>query len=359
MGHQSDTLDESLTRASLAYRELRLDEAEAAYQAVADLDPDNYQAYLGLARTYTRMRLPDKARAAAERCIEIDRGRHEGYAALGVLLFLIDENQEASEMLQEAIRIAPEDPEAHITLAQVWADMADNERSQNELNIAYRAIEWIENEEERRAMFALYWHGATYQRIAQGKNHEAREAAQEAIALQDANPYAACLAYSNLGILEARERNYDRAIEYLGQAYEMNPFFYRAGSALGRLYIMRNQPARAVEVLGDVLEKTPADEQTGTRYAYALALNRAGQREEAREQYGLALEGGLRGFDKLMARWQTLWLTPTIRNIIVLAAVAAVVAWLVLVQPSANTITFVGLMALIVILQRVFGRRRG
>jgi tetratricopeptide (TPR) repeat protein len=358
MEHRADSLDGLLAEARLAYKEIRLSDAAETYEAAVELAPDSYEAHLGLARTYTRMRLQDEARVAAEQCIALDPQRFEGHAALGVLLFLIDDNQEAAEALQEAIRLMPEDPEAHMTLAQVYADLGDNERSRNELNMAYRLVEWIEDEHERQQLLALYWHAATYQRLAAGRTKEAKEAAQEVLALQEANPYAACLAYSNLGIMEAREKHYDLAIEYLQQAYDMNPFFYRAGSALGRLYIMRNQPVRSAEVLEEVLEYTPPGEEAGTRYAYAMALGRSGRGQEALEQYQLALQGGLRGSDRLLARWQTIWLNSASRNIIIMLVLAATLAWVVLAQPSPQTLTFLGLVVVILILQRAYGRRR-
>jgi len=206
-------------------------------------------------------------------------------------------------------------------------------------------------------LLALAWHAETYQRLAEGQNSEAMECAQEVIAMEEASPYAACLAYSNLGILEARARRYELAIDHLEQAYGMNPFFHRAGSALGRILIVRGRHQRAAEVLGQTLEHMPV-ENGGTRYAYAMALAKLGERRRALVEYRQALEEGLTGMDVLVARWQSLWLSNGGRYAILGVAAAALLAWMVLAKPSPQALTFVSLVAVILILQRTVGQRR-
>jgi tetratricopeptide (TPR) repeat protein len=183
------------------------------------------------------------------------------------------------------------------------------------------------------------------------------EAAQQVIALEEVNPYAACLAFSNMGILEARARHYDQAIEYLERAFSMNPYFGRAGSALGRLLIVRGQSERAVEILAETLDHLPKDDAS-TRYAYALALSRNGQRQEALAEYRRALDQGLSGSDALLARWQTVWLSEWGRYTIIGILLAGVLAWIVLAEPTPQMLTLVGLLAVIIILQRTVGRRK-
>ena len=348
-----------LAEAAVANREMRLADALAGYRAAADLDPDCYAAHLGAARTLTRMRRQDEAREAIERCLEIDPERAEAYAARGVLLFLVDENDDAAESLRRAVEIDPGDPESYLTLAQIEADAGRFETVAEQLALARERIAALP-EEERPAMEAMAWHVETYSHLIAGENNAALEAAQEVVALEEANPYAACLAYSNLGILEARSRHYDQAIGYFERAFEMNPFFYRAGSALGRLLIVRNQPARAAEVLEQVMAALPeSEENTGsTRYAYAVALRRAGRRYDALDQYRLALHEGLKGSDRLSTYWQLGWLHPIGRNVIVAVGLAAAAAYILLARPSASTLTFVLVLVVVLVLQRTFARRR-
>ena len=348
---------ELLVRAQDANHSLCLQEALDLYKAADALRPESYDVQVGMARTLTRMRRQEGAAVAVQKALDLEPDRFEAHAALGVLRFLVDDNEEAISALRRAIELEPVDPGPRLTLAQVYSDMKRFDEARAELDRAREMIMAIGDETQRRQLLALAWHVGTYQRISEGKNTEAIECAQEVIALEDANPYAACLAYSNLGILEARMRHYDQAIEYLEIAYAKNPFFHRAGSALGRLLIMRKHRERAVEVLRRTLEHMDT-ESGSTRYAYALALAKLGKRQEALVEYHRALEEGLSGMDIPLAHWQTIWLSDWGRYTIIGVVLAALLAWILLAKPSLQTLTLPALLAMILILQRTIGRRR-
>jgi tetratricopeptide (TPR) repeat protein len=347
---------ELMDRAYADYFALRLAEAVEGYRAALALQP-TYEAYLGLARTLTRMRREQDAFVAAEEAVTLAPQRAEAYEVLGVLHFLTDHNDQALTMLRKALELNPSDVEAHVTLAQVYADGRKFSEARVELEEAREHLEALGEEHEREAAHAVIAHGRTYLLLAEGKNSEAITSAQEALALQDANPYIACLAYSNLGIIEARARHYDQAIEHLEHAYQMNPFMIRIGGALGRVLVTRNRFARAAEVLAQVVEASQAS-NGGTRYVYALALSRSGQRAAALTQYQQALHEGLKGLDNLSARWQVIWLSQVGRYVVIGLVLAAVLSWLLLARPDPKSLTFISLLALVLVLQQVWGRRR-
>jgi len=349
---------EALSRkANEALQALRLDEALEAYLRVLEASPDAYDAHVGLSRVYTRMRRQDDAVASAERAVEIDPDRHEAYAMLGALRFLVDENEEAASALERAIELAPDEPEPHLTLAQVLADRKESEEAEAQLTRARELIEALPEEAERLAWRAMAHHVETYLHLADGQDGAAMEAAQEAIALEEANPYAACLAYSNLGIIHARQRKYDLGIEYLEKALALNPYFFRAGNALGRLLLVRNRAQEAVEVLEKALEQAP-DENPSTRYAYATALAKSGRRAEALAQFRQALQQGLTGADALMARVQTVWLSQVGRYAVIGAVAVAAIVWFVVAKPSSSALTLVAVLVVLIVLQQTLGRRR-
>ena len=352
------TFDEAILQGREGYTQMRFDLAEHGYRRAVELQPDSYEAHLGLARTFARMRHEADARAEAERCIELAPQRFEGHATLGVLHFLTDHSQDAIAALRKAIELAPQDPEPHLTLSQVYADMRQFAQATEERETARELIAAMPDNRQRQELQALAWHVETYQYLAEGNRPKAVAAAQEVLALEDVNPYAACLAYSNLGILEARagRGHYHQAIEFLEQAFSMNPFFHRAGSALGRLLLITGQPARSAEVLGKVLESMPPD-RGSTRYAYALALSRSRRRPEALAQVRQALAEGLRGTDRLMAQWQLIWLSPRGRWIVFGVLALAAVLYVVLAHPSTQTITFLVLVVMLIVLQRTVGQR--
>ena len=354
--NSSQRFDTLMSQAEEDLQKLRLGKALEGFQAAGEMRPGNYDANLGIVHTLIRMRRQEEAVAAARECVDLDPNRFEAHTALGILHFLADENQEALRALKQAIELAPTDPQPHLTLSQVYSDLGDQEEAHAELSRAREIISALKDEQEHNRWLAMAWHAETYQRLGEGKDQEAIESAQETIALEAANPYAACLAYSNLGILEARSRHYDLAIDYLEHALDLNPFFYRAGGALGRLLIIRGHPERAAEVLSQTLEQTRG-QKGSTRYAYAVALRKSGQREKALDQYRQALGEGIRILDALASRWQLIWLSKWGRYGLVGLALAAFVAWLVFGNPTPQALTLVGLLALIVILQNTVGRR--
>ncbi len=355
---RSEKLQELLDEAREAYHTLCLEKALDLYQEAKHLNPQSFAVHLGLARTLTRMRRQEQALAAAHRALELGPQRSEGYSILGTLLFLADENEEAREALERAIELDAQRPESHLTLAQVYADLARSGDAEKELEKARELIEKIPEQKRRSSLQAMALHARTYKNLAEGNDDRAMELAEEIIALEGTNPHASCLAYANLGILEARKRHYEQAIEHLEAAFRLNPYFYRAGGVLARVLLIRKQHERAAEVLATVFDLTP-DADGAIYYSYGMALAKSGGREKAIAQYRQALDKGLRPLDGLAARWKIIWLSRTGRHVLVGLLLAAVLAWLVFARPSPQAITLVAIIAVIVILQRIMKRSRG
>jgi tetratricopeptide (TPR) repeat protein len=349
--------DDRLAQADAAYNALDLDAAVTGYREVLEDSPGSYEAELGLAHALTRLRDHEQARAAAERCIALAPERAEGYASLGVLQFLLDETAPARQSLEKALALAPDDPEARLTLAQVAADEGNATAADEQLARARQSIDALPAGQDHDALLALAWHAQTYLQLIAGNNSAAREAAQEVIALREANPYAACLAYSNLGILDAQSKNYDQAIEYLEQAFGMNPRFYRAASALGRILILRKQHERAAEVLAVVVAH-PFSDQGMDRYLWAMALAKSGRRAEAAEQYRLALSAGLKGVFKIQALWQVVWQNQWGRYAVIGVGLLAVLLYVLLVRPDGSALSLLAVAGVILLMQLVLGRAR-
>lgn len=351
------TYEELLAEGERALDQLELEQSLTCFTAAQRLQPHSYEANLGIARACSRMRKIDEAFAAAEACIALRPERSEAYALMGVLHFIADRLDEALNVLQQAMQRAPSDPEPRLTMAQVYTDKKQFDNAQAELDTAREMIQAIDDVRQQDSLTALAWHVETYLRLNQGQFAEAAECARQAIALEEANRYAASLAYSNLGVIETRARHYGPAIESLEKAFQMNPFFFRAGAVLGRLLIIQRQPARAVEVLARVVEIMPPG-IPAFRYSYALALAKTGQRQEALAQYRQSLQEGLKGLDALLARWQVIWLTPAGRYAVIGLALAVLMLWLLLAKPSPQAITFIALAGIILLLQNAWGRRR-
>lgn len=353
----SKSIQEQMSQGWRDYEALRLPEALNTFQTVSSLDPGNYEAQLALARTLIRMRRQQEATQAAERCITLRPDRGEGHSALAVILFLDDKLEEAQQHLKRAIELAPEDPEPHLTLAQVYADLKQTALANAELQQARRLVSHIEDDHARRQMEASELHARTYVLLSQNKVADAIASANELTEYEQDNPYAACLAYSNLGLLEARSKHYDQAIAYLQRAYTANPYFYRAGSALGRVLFVKGRANQAAEVLRQVVETMPAAD-AHTRHAYAAALAKSGNPLEARTQYKAALQAGLKGMEAVVAYWQLVWLSPVGRLIIVSLILLAAAAWVIFGKPTPQVLSFAGVLLILLAMQRLLGRKR-
>jgi len=348
---------ELLAQAQAAYLHLRLDEALRCYRAAEAARPDSCEAQLGLSRTFGRLGRVEEARAAARRCIELAPARFEGYASLGTLHWLTDENDQAIVALQQAVDLAPEEADPRLALAQVYADTGRLEAARAELETARDLAAVIEDDVLRNSTLAFAWHVKSYLSMAEGDDTGAMEAAQRTVELEDANPYAASLALSNLGLLHARARRYAEAIECMERARQMNPFLRQVAGALGRLLLVSQQYERAAQVLAEATENALRDAGS-TRHAYATALAKVGRREGARTQYRRALGEGLGGPGALIARWQVFWLSTWGRYALLGVVVAGVLVWVLLGEPSPAALTLIALAALILFLQARFGRRR-
>ena len=348
---------ELLQQAQDAYRGLRLDDALEYYLAAGEARPDGYEARLGLSRILGRLRRVEEAYVAAQRCIELAPERFEGYASLGTLHWLMARNDEAISLLQRSIELAPKEADPRLTLAQVYTDAVQIDRARAELAAAREFIAAIEDDDLRNRTGAFSWHVETYLLLAEGNDAEAMEAAQEAVDLQDANPYAASLALSNLGILHARARRYVEGIECLERARRMNPFLYQVENALGRLLLVTHSYERAAEVLGEATQNATRGNGS-TRHAYATALAKLGRREEAGAQYRQALREGLGGLGGVIARWQLIWLSVWGRYALLGALAVGLLAWALFGEPSPTALTLVALVALILVLQKKFGQAK-
>lgn len=354
--NRQQSYEELVGQARAAYQDLRLDEALKHFRAAEALQPDSFEVHLGLAQTLTRLRREEEAYHATRKALSLAPERFEAHTALGILHFLADRHDEAMTALKRAAELAPSDPEPRLILTQVNADLRHFAEAEAELGVAHELIEGMKDQRAREHMLALAWHVETYVYLAEGKSAEAAESAQKVISLERVNPYAVSLAYSNLGILEVRQRRYPQAIEYLERAYQMNPYMHRAALALGRLLLMRNQPERAAEVLGQTLERMPAPADGTERFFYAMALSRSGRRLEALNAYRQALKEGLKGINKLGAWWQVIWLSPW-RWAVIATGLGLVLAWLIFSRPTPQTLTLVVLLVVILALRRVIGRR--
>ncbi|MDQ3131193.1 MAG: winged helix-turn-helix domain-containing protein [Acidobacteriota bacterium] len=119
------------------YHALNLTRAEtdkgiAYFQQAIELDPNYALAYVGLAEAYLPIALAGgvpsrevmpKAKAAAQRAVEIDAGIAEAHAVLGLIIFWYDWDwQSAEKEYLRAIELNPNSAEAHFVYAHLLSN---------------------------------------------------------------------------------------------------------------------------------------------------------------------------------------------------------------------------------------------
>lgn len=124
------------------------DKAIDYYHQTIALDPNYALAYVGLAEAYLPMALTSgvpswevlpKAKAAAQKAVEIDESLAEAHAVLGLVIFWYDWDWQAAErQFTRALEINPNSSEARFGYAHLLSNTLQHERAMTEIK---RAIE--------------------------------------------------------------------------------------------------------------------------------------------------------------------------------------------------------------------------
>ncbi|NDQ58809.1 MAG: tetratricopeptide repeat protein [Acidipila sp.] len=210
------------------------------FQQAVDKDPGYARAYAGLADSYAlisgysgtpQAAFPEKARAAAQRAVEIDESLPEAHTALALVVQNFDWDwPKAEREFRRAIELDPNYATAH---------------------------HWYGEH--------LTWRG------------HFDEALQESERARQLDPLSLIIAADNGAILYY-SRHYDRAERKLRSVLEMDPKFPRARGMLGATYLAQGKFAEALAVI--VGEQQ--DYEAPWYLAFHVAVSgRAGQRAEA------------------------------------------------------------------------------
>lgn len=107
-------------------------DAEECFSKVLELDPDNYQACLGLAQSYLPRRMSKKAATAALDSVGLTYHNPRAHYTLGVALHRIGRIPRAVEALETAVSQNPNFPEAYQRLAFIHKRRLKDEKKADE-----------------------------------------------------------------------------------------------------------------------------------------------------------------------------------------------------------------------------------
>ena len=329
---------------------LNLEQEATKWEGVLESRPEDVNAMVQLSLCYGRMRRSADALDMARRALELAPDSAPAHHALGVKLFLLDENEDAESELRRATELDPEWPTARFLLAQVLADLGEYDEADGLLAKARDLAG------EDPPQVAHGWYVEAYLNLASENFDEAERCLGEVLELEEANPRVAALAYANLGSIQARRRQFGPAIDNLETALSVNPYLGSARRVLGQLYLFQKRYSDALDALLEA-SKDPRAVSPIMHYGLGLAYDKLGDAENARTHYQAALDSGVTGYYALAARRALIWGRPVVRWL-VYAVGALLVAWMAATRLPTPTLIFVAVLIGLYLLYRWWAGRR-
>ena len=245
------------------------------FQQAIDLDPSYALAYVGLADAYRSLALAGgmspteflpKAKAAAQKAIEIDDTLADAHAEFGFIIFWYDWDWNAAEnQYKRALELNPNDADTHLFYAHLLSNTgrhaeglaeARRARELDPLNVRTNALE---------GQFLLH----------AGQTDEALARLQKTLEL-DPNFWLAHLFAASAYI---EKRMYSEAIAEARKARELNPVHSHSIALLGYALAKSGKQAEARAVLDELLKLST--ERYVPPYYIALIYNGLGERDES------------------------------------------------------------------------------
>ena len=210
------------------------------FRQAIDLDPSYASAYAGLSDSYTLLVVREaispeegfaKAKAAAERALEIDETLAEAHASLGHAMLHNWQWEKGEKELKRAIELNAGYPSAHHWYSEHLTAMGRCAESVAELKLAV-----------------------------------------------DLDPLSLII-NADLGRAFYYARQYDQVVKQEASTLEMDPGFWLSHINLGRSYCQAGKHSEAVAELRHAIEVSPGNTEVLSFLGFALAA--AGQRDEA------------------------------------------------------------------------------
>lgn len=244
--------------------------AEAAWRKALALDPADAESRKGLAFLLASQDRWEEARQVAE------KGQNAAtYHLLGQVLLAKKRPAEALAHFQEALRLAPDSAQIHLSCADAWVAQGDYTAAHRSLRQAQRlaprsAAPWVKL-------------GLLYEK--QQQTQQALSAYRSALEREPEEPVAANnLAYYYI----SRGENLPEALRLAQVAYRKLPRNANVRDTLAMAYQALGQPEKALPLLEQLTQEFPKEAQF--HYHLALVYHRLNRLQAAQASARRALE---------------------------------------------------------------------
>jgi Flp pilus assembly protein TadD len=286
-------------------------EATALYDEGLLMQPDDVEMRLDYAQESVAAGDLSKARELAQEAVERAPRDASAHLALGRILLLLQENQEAQKQLEAAVALDPnyadgialaradlalkEEAEAATIFAEMLKGFGDTAQLHLDIGLQYAETDYSEQAEEefKKAIAendklpgAHYSLGAAYLQNMGEMNFP--KAAAEFRKELEISPNDV-LSHSQLGYIAMKQHNFPEAETELLRASALAPQDPDIEFMLGQLYGEMNQPAKAEAALRRSIDLTRDLSRNGyqvqrAHYLLARVLLQTGKADEAKEQ---------------------------------------------------------------------------
>jgi tetratricopeptide (TPR) repeat protein len=233
---EQDADDAVYFNLGLAYSHLhQFEKARRYYFQAIDRQSGHVDSYFRVGVDYATAGELTKAVPWLFRAKELSHERPDIVYALSQQLLQLKYTKTAEELVTASLRTSPNDP-------LLMAAAADVDQQQGQLESARVKYEEVLKYQPR---FVPALVGLAKIAVSQGKDEEARVSLQKSLALEPKNGAA----NGQLGLLEARQKQWDRALPYLRRAWDENHANMAIGLELARTLRSSGHPAEALQVL--------------------------------------------------------------------------------------------------------------
>jgi serine/threonine-protein kinase len=287
-GGRARQLDPDLPEVHVTFGELRLrtgepKEATQAFQTALALQPNNFQALLGLARAYAASGDTGSAEATYQRAIRVQPNSWSGYSELAAFYSGRGQYAAAAEMFRRVTVLTPDNPAAFSNLGAIYGLMGDFERA---LSTYRKSLALTPTDIAYSNLGTAQFYLAQYE--------DAARSFEAAVGLTQGNYQL----WANLGDAYRWTKTqapkageaYARAIALAGEEIRLNPQSGVAHSYLALCLAKTGEPRRAEEHARKALALEPANPEF--RYNAAVVATIDGRSREALERIRRALEAG-------------------------------------------------------------------
>jgi TolB-like protein/Tfp pilus assembly protein PilF len=281
------------------------------FQQAISIDPSYALAYAGLADAYRSALISDtrpaeffpRAKAAAQKAIDIDETLAAAHAELGFIIFWYDWDWNAAEnQFKRALELDPNDADAHLFYAHLLSNMARHEealvqakhaRELEPLNLRTSALE---------GQFLIH----------AGRIDEALAKLQKTIEMEPNFGFAHFFASSAF----IEKRMFDEAIGEARKAIELNGANSQSGAFLGYALAKSGKTAEARAELQELLKRSP--EHYVPPYHIALVYNGLAEPAEALAwlERGYKERDAKMVFLKVEPKWNNLRADPRFQDLL-------------------------------------------